>query len=69
MNIAPPASDRLPAAPLVVTNITCPQGLQLGHMPDGTHSRIPHALGALRDIVQSIVGEVRCAIAVRSCGD
>ncbi len=69
MNITPPASDRLAAAPLVVTHVTCPQGLQLGHMPDGTHSGIPHALGALRDIVQSIVGEVRCAIAVGGCRD
>ena len=69
MNITPPASDRLPAPPLVVAHITSPQGLQLGHMPDGTHSGIPHSLGALCDIVQSVVGEVRCAIAMRSCGD
>lgn len=64
MNIPPPASHRLPAPPLVVANIPSPKGLQLGHVPDGLHPWVPHASGALRDIVQSVVGEVASSIAL-----
>lgn len=69
MDIPPPASHGLPPAPLVVANIPSPEGLQLGHVPDGSHPWVPHACGALCHIVQSVVGEVGCSIADGSIRD
>lgn len=69
MDITPPATHGLPPAPLVIANIPSPEGLQLGHMPENLHPWVPHASGALCHVVQSVVGEVGCSIAIGSIRD